>query len=675
MTFYEVPYGEDTMMRWYAPLSLALCLIPTLAGAELIPPDGRTVTGTGVSFAGPGDWKLEQRPGLFRLTAPEGDVQLVLANVGSVADATAAVKAALPVVGSDFARQPSLITRQQTRQGWDEAWDFQYETAPEERRALFASAYRHGTEWIVLFGTGALNSLNKRGAAVRSLVQSLHPAVFVAETFAGRTAHPLDAARIAQMKAFVSQSMTALGIPGVALAFIQDGRIVDEGGLGVRELGRPEPVDARTRFMVASNTKGMTTLLLAKLVDDGKLAWDEAVVQAYPGFRLGDAGVTKAIKVRHLVCACTGMPRQDMEWMLTGNAATPAGHVFDLLGTMQPTSGFGKLYQYSNLLAASAGYVAARVAFPGMEVGAGYDRAMTSMIWGPLGMKDTTLDSAVALAGDHASPHADDIDGQVAVLSPTLNDSIRFLRPAGGAWSTAHDMALYALDELNAGKLPDGRQIISVANVLERRIPGVSSGDRTTYGLGLENSERYGVRVISHGGSLLGYKTNWLIIPDARVGAVILTNGDNARELVGSAFARRLLELLYDGKSEAGEQIASAAATIRAEEKEERARVVVPPDPAAEARLAARYDNVSLGHIDVRRDSEGVMFDFGGFSSHVGLRPNSGGTTSFVLTDAGLVGRPFDVRPGATFDELILRDSQHEYVYSPSAGAANPGQK
>jgi CubicO group peptidase (beta-lactamase class C family) len=87
--------------------------------------------------------------------------------------------------------------------------------------------------------------------------------------------------------------MKKLGVPGASLALIDNGKVVYEGGLGVRELEKPTPVDAKTLFMVASNTKGMTTLLLARLADEHKLQWNEPVVQLYPPFKLGDADTTR----------------------------------------------------------------------------------------------------------------------------------------------------------------------------------------------------------------------------------------------------------------------------------------------------------------------------------------------------------------------------------------------
>ena len=88
-----------------------------------------------------------------------------------------------------------------------------------------------------------------------------------------------------------------------------------QGGFGVREIGRSETVDADTAFMIGSNGKALTTLLLARLVERGLLDWDTPVSSVWPAFRLGDAVTTRQVRVRHLVCACTGLPRQDYPWI------------------------------------------------------------------------------------------------------------------------------------------------------------------------------------------------------------------------------------------------------------------------------------------------------------------------------------------------------------------------
>jgi len=147
-------------------------------------------------------------------------------------------------------------------------------------------------------------------------------------------------------------------VPGVAFGLVQGGKIVFADGFGTKELGTSEKPDADSLFMVASNTKAMTTLLLAKLVDEQRMTWQTAVTTLLPTFRLGDGKTTRSVLVKHLICACTGMPRQDLEWIFEYGNITP-GSSLSLLGTMQPTSRFGELFQYSNLMATAAGYTGA----------------------------------------------------------------------------------------------------------------------------------------------------------------------------------------------------------------------------------------------------------------------------------------------------------------------------
>ena len=154
------------------------------------------------------------------------------------------------------------------------------------------------------------------------------------------------------------------------------------------------------------------------------------------------------------------MPRQDLEWLFEFGKMTPETSLA-LLGSMQPTSKFGELFQYSNLMAAAAGYTGAHVLYPQMEVGSAYNRAMQSYVFGPLGMNATTFDFARALATNHGTAHAPDVDGKPAKALMAVNYAVVPLRPAGAAWSSVRDMLKYVSMELAQGKLPDGMTYIS----------------------------------------------------------------------------------------------------------------------------------------------------------------------------------------------------------------------
>src|SRR5205814_7103851 len=220
----------------------------------------------------------------------------------------------------------------------------------------------------------------------------------------------------------------------------------------------------------ASNTKGMTTLLLARLVDAQNLQWNQHVIQVYPEFKLGDPNTTRQVEVKQLVCACTCLPRQDLEWIFRFKTYTPAS-TFTLLATMQPTSRFGEVFQYSNLMAAAAGYIGASLTYPGKEPGAAYDEAMRTRVFEPLGMTNTTFDFSRALKGNVAQPHAEDVDGKLRRARMDLNESVVPVRPAGGVWTSAHDLSKDVQMELAKGVVPSGKRLVAEEKLLARRAP------------------------------------------------------------------------------------------------------------------------------------------------------------------------------------------------------------
>ena len=636
----------------------------TKPAVERMTADTPRVTSAGATFKVPAGWSIETRKELVILTPPEADTHIAIVD-SQAADAKAAVAAAWAAYKPESKRPIKLVTSRPAREGWDERQAFDYETSPNERAAVQALALRAGKLWTVIILDGTDPTVEKRSAPIGLVFESLRPKDYKRESFAGRTPHPLDTAHIDQLKAFVETSMQQLGIPGASVALIDHGKIVYQGGFGVRELGKSEKVDENTVFMAASNTKGMTTLLLAELVDEKKLKWDEPVIDVYPAFKLGDADTTKQVLVKNLICACTGVPRQDLEWLFEFKNATPETEL-TLLGTMQPTSKFGEVFQYSNLMAAAAGYIGAHLVYPNLELGAAYDKAMQEKIFDPLGMKSTTFDYARALAGNHATPHGDDIDGKPTVASMAINYSIVPARPAGAVWTSSADLIRYVQDELALGKLPNGRQLVSAENLVMRRAPQISLGEDAAYGMGLVVDHTYGVPVVSHGGSMSGFKSNLYFLPDSGIGAVLLTNSDNGGMLLGP-FGRRLLEVVFDGKPEAVPEVASRAATHKSQLAKDRERLVVPPAPDLVSRLAKHYSSKELGDLAVLADNGSTTFDLGEWKSRVASRKNDDGTTSFITIDPGTDGFEFVVGERVGKRVLTIRDGQHEYTFTETA--------
>ena len=626
---------------------------------EKLSADAPKTTVLGNAFIAPKDWSVRVKGPATILEAPEGDSWVALVDVEAKTQ-DEALAAAWQAYKPD-AKWPLKVSNDlPDRDAWSRRRAYDYQTSPNEKRGVDAVVYYSGSSWTVVIDDVADAVAGKRGGQLSLIFSRLLPKGYSRESFAGKKANTLDQARIAELGRFVEQGQKVLGVPGVGLGVVQDGKVVFAGGFGVKELGGTEKPDGDTLFMIASNTKAMTTLLLAKLVDEHRITWDTPVTKLLPSFKLGDAEVTRSVLVKHLICACTGMPRQDLEWIFDYGKMTPESTIA-LLGTMQPTSKFGELFQYSNLMAAAAGYTGAHVIHSDMELGAAYDNAMQSNVFDPLGMKETTFNMKRALSSNHAGSHSPDADGKPAKAMTAINDAVIPARPAGGAWSSINDMLKYVSMELAEGKLPDGTTYISKEPLLERRAPQVSIGKDVTYGMGLMVDTTYVVPVVHHGGDLVGYHSDMMWLPEQNVGLVILTNADPGWVL-RDRIRRKLLELLFDGHPEAEALLNADAKSFYADLAAERKLMTIPADANESAKLAKHYTNASLGEITVSMSGASTILDFGEWKSEVASRKNPDGTISFITTVPGELGFEFVVGSGAK-RTLTIRDAQHEYVF------------
>ena len=638
--------------------------VPNAADPDA-PAPKMVMTPSGSQFVPVPGWALDRREGMLAFTAPEGDATLALVEVDAPTDARDAIGQAWSAFAPDFAREIELLQEPPARSGWDYIAAASYRTSPAEQQLVQAIVFRKDDAWTVALLQGAIATFAKRAAQLNQTLATITPVDFERESFVGRQANALTADRVAELKDFLQRAMTALDVPGVGIALIGGGEIAWEGGLGVTDLGTGEQVDENTRFMIASNTKGMTTLLLADLVDDGLLAWDRKVTEAYPGFQLGSPETSEKVRIEHLICACTGLPRKDLQFVFNTRADTPASDTFAQLAATEPTSGFGEVFQYNNLMASAAGYIAGNILYPEMEIGAAYDLAMEERVFGPLGMGATTFDHAEAMADNWARPYARGFGGTLQPVLVEWNRMIAPFRPAGGAWSTAHDMALYVLNEIRVGRMQDGVPLLSSASLLKRRQRYVPMGDDAWYGMGLMEDASTGKAIFNHGGSLLGYKSDFWFVPEDGVGAVLLTNSDSGQALL-SLFKRRLLEVLYDGNAEAEENLAAAVRLSEAAREKSYARINASGDPSVLARLASRYVSEELGALIITNSGEETWAEFASGRSTIGTRENDDGSYSIVLTSPGLFGSAFVI--GERDGKGILRvlDAQHEYVFVES---------
>ncbi len=655
-------------VRAWVPVVATLCCscastprpAPAAADPRRLAADAPATTVEGNSFVAPVGWSLVVRGSATIVEAPEGDSRIALVDVRA-RDADAAVQAAWAAYGTAPRWPLKVVNRSADRDGWTDMQTYVYQTSPNERRDVAVDLRRANEVWTASIYDMAQAVGEKRLAQVRLIFGQLLPRGRQRESFAGRKAHRLDQDRIARLTRFVETAREQLRIPGVSIGLVDQGKVVYADGVGVREMGGTARVDADTLYMIASNTKAMTTLMLAKLVDEGRFGWETPVTTVLPSFRLGDSATTRQVLVKHLVCACTGLPRQDYEWLFQYQGVTPEG-AMATLATMQPTSKFGEHFQYSNLMAGAAGFAGGHAAYPDLELGRAYDEAMQTQVFGPLGMTATTFDFAGALGGNHAMPHAPDVDGNPARAVMEVNYAVIPVRPAGAAWSSVRDVLRYVAMELADGTLPGGERYVSRDALLARRAPQVRIGQDEAYGMGLSVDSTYGTAVVHHGGDMIGFHSDMMWLPEHGVGAVVLTNGDPGW-ILRTAFRRKLLEVLFDGNDEADARVAAAGKAFFDELAAERKLLTVPADAVAAGTLAARYANPALGEIAVHRAGGATAFDFGEWRSEVASRKNPDGSISFITIAPGAIGFEFVAGSGPA-RSLVIRDAQHEYVFT-----------
>ncbi|MRG96152.1 serine hydrolase domain-containing protein [Polyangium spumosum] len=633
---------------------------PAALASEKLAADTPKTTAAGNTFIAPSGWTMTVRGQATILEAPEAGNHIVLVDV-KAKDADAALALAWAAYGQEPKWPLKTTLDAPDKDGWTRIRFYDYQTSPNEKRDVGVNVRFANDMWTVIIYDMAQAVGEKRASQTGLIYGRLLPKGRERESFAGKTANPLDQARIAELGKFVEAAQQKLGVPGVSIGLVQGGKVVFAGGFGVRELGKKTPVDADTKYIIASNTKALTTLMLAKLVDEKKLGWETTATSLLPSFKLGDADTTSRVLVKHLICACTGLPRQDLEWLFQWRGVTPEG-AMTTLGTMQPTSKFGELFQYSNPLAAAAGFIGGHVVFPKLDLGRAYDEAMRTLVFEPLGMKSATFDFKRGQTGNYAVAHAPDVDGKPAKAVGVVNEAVIPVRPAGGAWSTVNDVLRYVQMELAEGKLPDGKQYISKEPLLARRAPQVALNRDASYGMGLMVDKKWGVTVVHHGGDMIGFHSDMMWLPEHGVGAVVLTNGDPGW-LIRTIFQRKLLEVLFNGRPEADAEITTMGKMFFDQLAADRKLLTIPADAAESAKLAAHYTNAALGDVKVSRAGGATTFDFGEWKGEVASRKNPDGSISFLTITPGMTGLEFVVGSGEKKRTLTIRDAQHEYVF------------
>jgi CubicO group peptidase (beta-lactamase class C family) len=614
-------------------------------------------TASGATFTAPPGWWLTQDKEATTLEDPDRQLRATLLETNE-ADVERAALASWKRVHPDFALKVRDVNGPPPIRGWDTQSWVAYETPAAEHRQATALVRRRGNVTLVALLEGPDAAFGRRGAQLDTALWTFRYSGQAEESFQGQTPKPFDAARAKELEAFAEDARQRLGIVGSAVAVLQNDKIVFEKGFGARALGGKEKVTPSTLFMIGSITKSMTTFLQATLVDEGKMRWDTPVTQLLPDFALADPEVTKRLVMWHTSCACTGMPRQDLEFIFEFDNVTPEQRIASMRA-MKPTTAFGETFQYSNLMVAAGGYAAARALDPKGPLGPAYDAAMKARVFGPMGMTATTLDFKAAERADHAMPHSWNIDGDVKPVAMNAEHFVLPVRPAGGAWSSVHDMARYVATELANGVTPEGKRVVSEANLLERRKPRVRSGEVDSYALGLGVGKFRDLPLVSHTGGTLGFHTLMFYLPEQHVGVVVLTNTVSPQGYM-EIVQRKVMELFFEGRDLARLRLEYRIKRKPIEVADEHKHVLPEAEKGFFEKLAGTYANEALGKVKITLDGKGgAVFDAGEWKSPIVETREDDGTIKVKLTEPPMAGFELTV-DGAT---LIADTAQQKYVF------------
>lgn len=332
------------------------------------------------------------------------------------------------------------------------------------------------------------------------------------------------------LDAYAEQAMRDWKVPGMALAVVKDDSVVYMRGFGVRELGRPERVDAHTSFAIASTTKAFTATALAMLVDEGKVRWDDPVARHVPGFFVAaDPGLSGELTVRDLLSHRTGLPTADVLWYHAGSSPDD---VLRRMRFLRPFASPRARYMYSN----NAYMVAGRV----VEAASGTTWAefVRTRILRPLGMDETLTGYAgLDTRGNVATPHLEVRD----TVRPIPYLDFDNVGPAGAMNSSVADMTRWMRFQLAGGVGPDGARLVSEAQLREMRTPQIpipqaqfypaarlAGSHFTAYGFGWFMHDYRGRTLLLHTGSIDGMSALLALVPEERLGMVVYLNLDHA---------------------------------------------------------------------------------------------------------------------------------------------------
>ena len=349
-----------------------------------------------------------------------------------------------------------------------------------------------------------------------------------------------------ELDQYIAKSVRDWEVPGLAIAIVKDDRVVAARGYGVRELGSPEPVDGETIFDIASLTKSFTAAGAAVLVDEGKLSWDDRVRDRLPRVTFADAYVDHEVTLRDLLSHRTGLQPANALFYF---ASYDRDELLRRIRFLKPQAPFRAGMVYSNILYTLAGELTAATA------GTTWADLVRHRLIEPAGMQSTAVEARPP-GPNVARPHS--VIG--GVQQPIRPFDFTMVGPSSSIYSNAVDMARWLRLQLNEGEL-DGKQIVSRASMVEMHSPQIIIATTPEmrrarlvehfpgYGLGWQIMDYRGESILWHSGNADGMPSYMVILPEQKLGVVVMINTWGAPTLHG-ALASRVIDYYLGATAE-----------------------------------------------------------------------------------------------------------------------------
>ncbi len=329
----------------------------------------------------------------------------------------------------------------------------------------------------------------------------------------------------------VEKRRNELGIPGMSLVIVKDSAVIYSKGLGYKDFEKKIPVTSDTQFAIGSATKAFTALSVLMSVDEGKVNLDDSPKKYLPYFKMYDAETDKNMTVRDLMAHTSGLNRTDLA-MITGRLNRQ--ELIQTVGEAKPMAKLREKWFYQNIMFAAAGEVVAQVQRKTWE------KFVPERIFKPLGMTNSTMTiPELEKVKDYSFGYEYNFDTKETRRLPFR--PIDATNPAGSINSSASDMAKWITFVMNSG-IVNGKRLVSEKGFGEwtKNQMNITPNGKFAYGLGWFLREWNGLKVVEHGGNIDGFNALVAMIPEKKLGFVMLTN------VSGSPLGNELMPLVWE---------------------------------------------------------------------------------------------------------------------------------